>query len=445
MNNFTIRLSKRINLNFVPLALGGLTIAMMLAWILGGYFGYDIHALISFFSSDLPGNVLVGDRVFGIHTFGDYLLPHEYASAGNPWINSLAPANNYPPLPMAFFWILSLIPYKLGLVTFLLLAFCSMLYPIVRELSRTKTFHEYGAVLVPCILSVGVITALDRGNYVAFLVTPLYLFIKAIKEERWGTSAVLLGFMVALKIYPAILLVAYIRKRKILPILLVALYSVGSSVVAAYAFPGNFKMTLKAMYSGVIGFGGDGTFGLNPYNVSLFSALSRILARIPSLSEELKTLTAHQWYIGIFYTALVVFVVIAQRVPFAISAFLLVSTLWLVPPLNFHYVTSLLLAPLAIAIGSSRVSKEHLSGTHHYSILYSLTTTSILLTLVPIVIPISHGTENAMRTISSLCWLALAIFAVFRSLVPASRVGRIQRARLDFRNRFVSRVNSWSG
>ncbi|MDP1720722.1 MAG: glycosyltransferase family 87 protein [Candidatus Nanopelagicaceae bacterium] len=427
MNNLTIRLSKKIDLKFLPLALGGLTVAMVVAWILSGYFGYDVHVLISYFSSDHPGNILVGDRAFGVHTFSDYLLAHEYATAGNPWVNSLVPANNYPPLPMALFWIFSLLPYKIGLVTYLLLAFCSMIYPIIRELSRTKTFNEYGAVLVPCILSVGVIAALDRGNYVAFLVTPLYLFIKAIREEKWGSSALLLGLMVALKIYPAVLLVVYLRKRKILPILLVALYSVGSSIVAAYAFPGDVKTTLKTMSSAVFGFGGDGTFGLNPYNVSLFSAISRILSRIPSLSEELQTFTNHQWYIGIFYMALVAFVVIAQRIPFVISMFLLVSTLWLVPPLNFHYVSSLLLAPLAIAIGNSRGSKKPLSDTHSYSILYSLTTISILLTLLPIVIPMSHGPENAMRTIPSLCWLVLAIFATSWSLVPASRPERIQR------------------
>lgn len=440
MNSLVIRVTRRAHIGLIPLAMGGLLLAAVLAWVLGGYFDYDIHRLISYYSADAPGsvvNVVIGDRLYGVHTFGDYLLAHDYSTVGNPWINSISGSNNYPPVAMGIFWVLSLVPYKLGLFIFLLLSFASLLYPIVNELRRHQAFNVYGYLLVPSILSVGVITAMDRGNFVALLVTPMYLFFRMVKEEKWGKSTLLLALLISLKIYPALLLLVYIKNRQFLRILQVAAYGIAGSLMVTSIFPGNFMTNVKTIVSSIRGYHSIGPIGLDPGNASLFGAFSRTLTRFPSLGPVLQFLTAHIWWLGIFYLFLVGFIVLRRIIPDEITLFLTVSTLWMVPPLSFHYVTSFLLIPLALSIGK----KESRSSPF----LYSLTTISILVTLLPIVIPIAQGNENAMRSISTFSWLILAIAAFSSSIRHSSE--RIQNTspKQNLRTRVINRINSIAG
>jgi hypothetical protein len=398
--------------------MSGLVLSAILIWILGGYYGYDTHSLISYFSNEPPSyvvNVLVGDRYFGVHTFGDYLLTHDYATAGNPWINSISISNNYPPVAMGLFWLLSFLPYKVGLIFLLLLSASSMLYPVFAELKRNNLFSKYGALLVPIALSVGAITSLDRGNSVALLVTPLYLFFRALREEKWGKSSALLAFLIAFKVYPIILVLAYIPRKKFKAAAEAILLSLGASFIVASLFQGGYVDKINAIARGILGYRGTMPTEVNPSNVSLYSAWTRILSNFPDLESEYQFLTSHAWWIGIFYLALVLFVVIARVVPDEISILLLVSALWLVVPLSPHYVTSLLIAPLALSLG---VSKRALAkaASARFDFLYSIATIAILTTLLPIVIPVANGHENAMRVGSSMCWLLFALVSTGKSI-----------------------------
>jgi hypothetical protein len=418
MDNFGIRFGGRVKIGFLPLALAGTILSAALMWILGGYYSYDIHALISYVSNEPPSyvvNVLIGDRYFGVHTFGDYLLAHDYATVGNPWINSISTSNNYPPLAMGFFWLLSFLPYKLGLIFFLLLSMCSLLYPIFAELKRNNLFSKYGALLVPIALSVGFITSLDRGNSVALLVTPLYLFFRALREEKWGRSSALLAFLIAFKVYPVLLLLAYIPRKKIKAALEAIFLSVGASFVIATLFQGGYVDKINAIVRGILGYRGTMPTEVNPSNVSLYGAWVRVLSNFPSLEDEYQFLISHAWWIGIFYFLLVFFIVVARVVPYEISILLLVSSLWLVAPLSLHYVTSLLIVPIAMSLGLSKRALTKAANSR-FDVLYSVATLAILSTLLPIVIPSANGYENAMRGTSSMFWLLCALVGTLTSI-----------------------------
>ena len=440
MNALVLRVTRKAECGLIPLAMGGLVLAAILAWVFGGYFNYDIHGLISYYSSDAPGsvvNVVIGDRLIGVHTFGDYLLPHDYSTAGNPWINSISPSNNYPPLAMGIFWALSLVPYKLGLSIFLFAAAFSLLFPIVNELRRNKAFKEYGYLLIPSILSVGVITSMDRGNYVSLLVTPMYLFFRMLKEEKWGKSTLLLALLISLKVYPALFLLVYLRRGQFSRILQVILYSVTGSLLITSLFPGHFMLNVRAIVNGIRTYHSVGPTGLDPGNASLFGAFSRTLARLPSFNSESQFLATHIWWLGILYLLLVGITLLIRAVPDEISLFLLVSTLWMVPPLSYHYVTSYLLVPLAFSI----VKKE----TRSFPLLYSLTTFSILATLLPIVIPLAHGSENGMRSISTFSWLVLAILSFSISIHHYFKANESRPPGLSLRSRLINKINSITG
>ena len=440
MNSLVLRITRRAQFGLIPLAMGGLVLAAVLAWVLGGYFGFDIHALISYYSSEAPGsvvNVVVGDRLFGVHTFGDYLLAYDYSTSGNPWINSISASNNYPPVAMGIFWVLSLVPYKFGLFLYLLIAFTSLLFPIVNELRRHKAFTEYGFLLVPSILSVGVITSMDRGNYVALLITPTYLFFRMIKEEKWGKSTLLLALLISLKVYPVLLLFLYLRKGQFLRIFQVIAYGAAGSLLVTSLFPGNLMINVKAIVNGIRGYHSIGPIGLDPGNTSLFGALSRLLAKFPGLNTEYQFITSHMWWVGIFYLFLVVVTLGVGTVPNDISLYLLVSTLWTVAPLSFHYATSFLLVPLALSIGRSEPRSS--------PFLYSLTTFSILATLLPIVVPIAHGNENVMRSISTFSWLVLAIASFSISIHNYLKDNDDKSPGHSLRSRLIIKINSITG
>ncbi|MBI3429259.1 MAG: DUF2029 domain-containing protein [Actinobacteria bacterium] len=424
MNNFGIRVGGRVRIGILPLLMSGLVLSAILAWVLGGYYNYDIHALISYYSNEPPRyvvNVVVGDRYFGVHTFGDYLLTHDYARAGNPWINTISVSNNYPPVAMGLFWVFSFLPYKPGLILFLLLSMGSMLYPVYAELKRKNLFGKYGTLLVPIALSVGFIAALDRGNSVGLLVTPLYLFFRALKEEKWGKSSILLALLIAFKVYPILLVLAYIPRRKFMAATEAILLSLGASFIVATLFQGGYVEKINAIARGILGYRGTMPTEINPSNVSLYSAFTHTLSRFPSLNAEYQFLLSHAWWIGIFYFILILFVVVARVLPDEIAILLLVSTLWLVAPLSLHYATAFLIVPIALSLGTSKKALAK-GGSATFDSVYSVATIAILTTLLPIVIPVSSGRENAMRTISSLIWLLLALICTVKSVI-----GRVRR------------------
>jgi hypothetical protein len=75
----------------------GFIFAFGAIWYLGLYKNLDIYNLLSFYSAEPPGNIVVSEKeTIGVHTFGDYLLPHKWAITPNPWNNSVIPANTYP-------------------------------------------------------------------------------------------------------------------------------------------------------------------------------------------------------------------------------------------------------------------------------------------------------------------------------------------------------------
>ena len=220
----------------------------------------------------------------------------------------------------------------------------------------------------------------------------------------------LLALMVSLKIYPLLLLVVYLPKFKFIRMAQVIVYSLAASVASAFFFDGGLMANLRAIYHGILGYHAIGPAGLDPGNASLFGAVSRTLTKFPALSAQFKFISEHEWWLGIGYFGLVLFIILSKKVPQEIVIYLLVSSFWQVPPLSFHYVTSFLLVPIALTLRDIGALKNIKEGSSR-RLLYSLTTISILATLLPIVIPISHGSENAMRSASSFSWAVLVIVA----------------------------------
>ena len=87
--------------------LGLFFLSLVSLWILSSYFQVDIFKLVSGPSLDVPGNINPKNTLVGQHSFGDYLLPLEYAKKSNFWINSIEPGNTYPPIAMILYKMFS--------------------------------------------------------------------------------------------------------------------------------------------------------------------------------------------------------------------------------------------------------------------------------------------------------------------------------------------------
>jgi hypothetical protein len=197
----------------------GFIFAFGAIWYLGSYKNLDIYNLLSFYSAEPPGNIVVSEKeTIGVHTFGDYLLPHKWAITPNPWNNSVIPANTYPPVSILIFKMFTFFSYKIGLVLFLTSMVIFIVSPIVFEIWKSKKI-ENTLWLLPLALSIGMITTIDRGNVIGFLVLLYYFFLKFQDTKYENLACMSLALMISIKIFPIVLPTHLLSKKKYLSII----------------------------------------------------------------------------------------------------------------------------------------------------------------------------------------------------------------------------------
>jgi len=151
---------------------------------------------------------------FGTHFFGDLLLPWLQTVEGSPYLTTATPRSNYPPFVHLMLRPLTTMPYKAVFWIYLLSSCVLLVLPLWLSL-RGRRFDVRLMVVATVVgLSFPVWVTLDRGNIQTIVVGFALLGMLAVQRGRWMTAALLLAVPGALKVYPALLLLIFVRERR---------------------------------------------------------------------------------------------------------------------------------------------------------------------------------------------------------------------------------------
>jgi hypothetical protein len=211
------------------------------------YFGWPYNQYISAIANDVPwvrpGAIKI-QMNFGVHYFGDFLQPLDWAKQNNPWTADPKYLAQYPPFAVYILKPLTIFPYRIAALIYLLLMITSSvigIWLITKKLSRS---NKVLMVLVFGVSSVPFLMAFDRGNLVGFFVLLICLFIFGITTNNKIITWLSLGIMISIKIYPVLLLLVLFRLRRFQEMLFATLFTLLMGLILFAITPGAINETI---------------------------------------------------------------------------------------------------------------------------------------------------------------------------------------------------------
>jgi hypothetical protein len=223
--NFSIKKRNLSPYSWVNFSVLLLALGFVQFWVLTFYYKTATNEWVSWIAND--GNA-GSPFAFGQHYFGDYLTMHNVALARD----IAALDNSYPPLGVMPFWLISWLPYRMGLFLWLGILISSLLLPLILTFRKMERENLWTSVIILGFLSVPMISVVDRGNSVGLLCVLFYLFYYFDKNKRIYLSGISLGLAIGMKVYPLLLIPFLIVKRKYKLALIATSFSVVSNIVS---------------------------------------------------------------------------------------------------------------------------------------------------------------------------------------------------------------------
>lgn len=277
----------RVFPRYVPMNIVAVTLLITTAATLYGgfrafYYEGDFLSAISYVSDERYFVELVTqsmvlapeDVLFGIHTFGDFLLPYFWATLDNPW-SGTEPVN-YPPSALVLFKVLAFLPYKTSVLVYLGLSVIALALPVLFASRGFRWHHRVVFVVALAILTGPAIAALDRGNTQAFIPLLLFGFAISILRQRFGLATAFLIIAAAIKIYPLILIAVFLALRQFRWALFAL---IGSCLVIVGSLTVTATRPLEAFGNMIADFTAQGSADyadFMAYNVSFVGSLAQV-------------------------------------------------------------------------------------------------------------------------------------------------------------------------
>jgi hypothetical protein len=298
--------------------------------------------LLSFYGPDGPAmypNAPLPNP-FGVHFFGDFLLPQWQSTLDDPWVYkdlTGPPVNNYLPFTMAVFWIFAQFSYWNSFVFFLISSILILGYPLFKVLKSYSGLQKTQILLSTVVLTGPMISLLDRGNLQLLLIGLCVFAAHSFANKRYSTAAVLFGLAIALKAYPVVFLVLFFREKKWKHLFL----TIGTSIIATWIplilYSGTPIALLRSVWENIRTWGDVYAYGSLAYNNSIRGFLVSVDSlQIPYLSALGNFMYSNMIIVILLVGLLALFVFLCPQVPRAevvlVSVSLIACLVDFVPP-----------------------------------------------------------------------------------------------------------------
>ena len=366
------------------------------------YFQEEFIEKFSFKIKDAPAYVPRDpeSHAFGLHYFGDYLLPHYWSGLPNPWLSGIPV--NYPPIAIEFFGFFGNFAYKLGLVGYLLLMIFSLAFVFnltLRERSlstKIRSFIPLGLLSGPFLIS------LDRGNIAGYSVVLLFLFGYYALRNKWLLAALSISALVSLKLYALLIFFVFILFKQWKSASVGIAISIASFTLLLIPYPGSLFDTLTGLLHGISGFTNSSERKLYCYNHSFIGGLNHLvyLSGNGNIAEHI---SANAQVFSFLIGSLLVSIIVLFRHYLTISIILAFTLMSTMVPISYGYTLTWAIAAICIVLyranqiddcenkylgNGSQLDSNH---DHEKKVLYI---TVVYLTMILVPIPISLPDMN---------------------------------------------------
>ncbi len=371
----------------------------------------------------------IAKPIIGVHYFGDFQLPFGYATnlrhSISPYLGPSLPTS-YPPVAEVFFALFSFLPLDISVLIFLSLSVVVFLVPLWLMLAPLRSEYRIIFLTLVAVLTTPFIDFLDRGNDIGIAVGLIAWAIWAWKSERWVLCGIFFVAAIALKAYPAALLVIPLGLRRYRFTAIVAVSAAAASLIPLLFFPKGILRNIHAVLSAVTSLRFFPSVRLLSW--SLYSVIPNTAGFIFGPTAAGRLLAPNHiliWLPSILYLCGVYFVIRRGRVPQWCWGPLSLASIQLLVPVSFSYTTAW--APIAavwyawgnfVDVRAGGSAEGHGTG---WVVLRIMVLLDLVVTLAPSVFVIS-GSGNFQvplgRYLSPLLLLVTLCIAISYSMRP---------------------------
>lgn len=146
----------------------------------------------------------------GAHCFGDFGYARSMGGRDHPYEEGNGVATNTP-LTIAAFWLLSLLPYRLGLGIYFASLIACVVVPLLIATRGRDELSRVTAVVFLGLATTGFIAAIDRGNAVPLMIPAAFAMIVSNSRK---TLIVAAGAALSIKFWGILLFPILLGRRK---------------------------------------------------------------------------------------------------------------------------------------------------------------------------------------------------------------------------------------
>jgi len=397
--------------------------AFLLIFFLPSYFPFTAGRIMVFSGSD--GNCVAGEPTFGNHCFGDYGVPLNFIQdSENPWSIG-SPLAQFPPLNMILMSLFAFISNSINnassLTLYLTTILISVLYPIAHASRKLVKAEQRIYILFLGLLTMPLITAIDRGNNLVWSIPFVYLAILSIVGNRHDHAIVFLSLAMAIRPQNAIFLLLFLMSRHYVSILKTCVLTIIIYLLGFAIYLKHLDFEVLVIYLNAIIQYGSGIPGTWPPNISLARGIKVVLDWLSVETDDTVTILIAN---VIIFCALTCIIFLKGNLKITSGAILLIPIVFLAAPMTWYYYGTFLVIAVAVIIDKN-LSIEDLFVQKNLSYLF---VGGILMTNSVLLLPMLEDYNNLVQYLVPVYWLFFYISFITQSLLSTIKVRRNRNA-----------------
>lgn len=324
--------------------------SFLLIYIASEYFQTArLSQLVSFQAWDAPGPLPENlyPNAFGNHFFGDFLIIFRLSQQDSPYFAPGIVPFFYFPLSAVFLGPLVLFDYWVALALFMLFGLCGFFLVCWHGLSHLDR-HSRKVIIALVLFSGPMFSAIDRGNLALILALVSIAGVLQIYKGRNYRAAVLLGIAGAMKGYPILYLLIFVRRRQWKEFSAGVVSFILGIIIPLSFYNNGLLGNFKEMSSQFIGASNpQHATNIRAYNSSLLALLDTCRTSVvPYFSTSFQFLEDKYTIVGLIFTIILLVHSISKHASDFESLLLTTVVICLVPQTVGYYVLLLYFVPL---------------------------------------------------------------------------------------------------
>lgn len=257
----------------------------------------------------------------------------------------------YFPLTYVPFALLLPLPRPVGLLVFVAFFTVVTLHFMARQLAFLEPYQRRAATIALTLPTYPFLFCVDRANVEMIVFALLCFFFLAFERERWRSAAFWLACATAMKLYPGVFAILFLRRKQYRAFFASIAFTIGLSLASVFLYDGGLARAVRGMATNLAFFHDRYILGFEGFrfNSSWFGALRFLAASYaPDLAARAADFILPYTIVCVLLFAAISMLVLRRaEMPFWQQVLLLCFPMILFPEVSFDYKLIHCLFPIA--------------------------------------------------------------------------------------------------